>query len=170
MISVASGRNIHFMLVVQSIAQLDEKYNIATRNNILANITYKYYLMSANNETRETITREMEYTEITVQSTSESFAKQNNMLCGFALSQNKTKRKVMSAEELATLPFGNAVIISQRNKPYLTTFANFWDFTQFKPIETINNVKKAIISREQILYNFMQAQNNISSDEKLYLE
>lgn len=123
MISVASGHNIHFMLVVvQSIAQLDKKYNIATRNNILANITYKYYLMS---ETCETIAREMGYTEITVQSTSESFAKQNKMLGGVALSQNKTKHEVMSVEELVTLPFGSTVIISQRNKPYLTTFANF---------------------------------------------
>ncbi|WP_342256830.1 TraG/TraD/VirD4 family protein [Spiroplasma endosymbiont of Poecilobothrus nobilitatus] len=111
MISIASGRNIHFMLVVQSIAQLGEKYNIATRNNIIANITYKYYLMSGNSETRETIAREMGYTEITIQSTSESFTKQNNMLGGIALSQNKTKREVMSAEELATLPFGSAVII-----------------------------------------------------------
>ncbi|QIA68021.1 type IV secretory system conjugative DNA transfer family protein [Spiroplasma citri] len=134
--------NIHFMLVVQSIDQLDEKYNIATRNNILANITYKYYLMSGNNETRKTIAREMGYTEITVQSTSESFAKKNNMLGGVALSQNKIKREVMSAEELATLPFGSAAIIPQRNKPYLNTFDNFWDFTQFKPSESVNDDKK----------------------------
>ncbi|QED25646.1 TraM recognition domain-containing protein [Spiroplasma citri] len=130
------------MLVVQSIDQLDEKYNIATRNNILANITYKYYLMSGNNETRKTIAREMGYTEITVQSTSESFAKKNNMLGGVALSQNKIKREVMSAEELATLPFGSAAIIPQRNKPYLNTFDNFWDFTQFKPSESVNDDKK----------------------------
>lgn len=126
--------------------------------------------MSGNSETCETIAREMGYTEITVQSTSESFAKQNNMLGGVALSQNKTKREVMSAEELATIPFGSAVIISQRNKPYLTTFANFWDFTQFKPSEPTNNVKKTIISGEQILYNFIQMQNKITTDKKLYLE
>lgn len=74
MISVASGRNIHFMLVIQSIAQLDEKYNIPTRTIFLRTITYKYYLMSGNNETRE-----MGYTKIIIQSTSESFAKQNNI-------------------------------------------------------------------------------------------
>jgi type IV secretory pathway TraG/TraD family ATPase VirD4 len=86
------------MLAVQSIAQLGEKYNVTTRNNTLANITYKYYLMSGNSETREMFVREMGYTEITAQSTSESFAKQNNTLCGVALSHSKTKRQVMKCK------------------------------------------------------------------------
>lgn len=92
------------------------------------------------------------------------------MLGGFALSQNKTKLEVISAEELATLSFGSAVIISQRNKPYLTTFDNFLDFKQFKLNETIHNLKSTILSRKQILYNFIQMQNDITTDEKLYLE
>lgn len=75
MISVASGRNIHFMLVIQSIAHNLMKNTTSLQETIfLRTITYKYYLMSGNNETRE-----MGYTKIIIQSTSESFAKQNNI-------------------------------------------------------------------------------------------
>ncbi len=113
-LTVGGGRGIRFNLFVQSLAQMDEKYNKEVAKTVKGNCQTWIYLQADDNETLEEISKKLG--NYTVASNSHSTSYSKNSSSSTSASCNLTARPLMTPDEIRLIdrPYS---LITSRNHP-----------------------------------------------------
>ncbi len=130
-LTVGGGRRIRFLLVVQSIAQLSNKYGKDISSIILGNCETMVYLQSDDNETLEYVSKKLgKYTASSYSSTLSNsglgvLKKQSSYNLNFI------ERSLLTVEELKNIKRPNTIVMS-RGKPALmyAPDLSLWQFNK----------------------------------------
>ena len=112
-LTVARSRGIKFMLFLQSLSQLEEKYGKQGRDIIVANCQTWSYLLANDVETLDLVSKKLGKYTVGTGSSSKSG---NNGNVNYSTSQNLTARSLLLPEELQLLKRPYNLILSE-NRP-----------------------------------------------------
>lgn len=157
--TVSLGRNILFNIFVQSIAQIEDKYDATSAKTIIGNCGNQVYINSMDQDTNELYSKMLsnetiEYIEMNLD-TSKLIEEHGN--------QRQTGKALMTADELSRMDYGSAVVLRQRSHPIKTTLVPY--VLQFPQTKTrINEIARYVSERkplDQLMYlPKFKAQNN----------
>src|SRR6266699_2727125 len=113
-ISTARHTRVALLLVLQSFNQLDEKYGEAVRKNILANTVTHLLLPGAGQEETEYYSRRIGNTTVRTETHSTSGS---GVDARETWTQGETGRRLMTPDELRTMPEDHMLMVSSRVAP-----------------------------------------------------
>jgi len=113
-ISTARHTRVALLLVLQSFSQLDEKYGEAIRKNILANTVTHLLLPGAGQEETEYYSRRIGNTTVRTETHSTSGS---GVDARETWTQGETGRRLMTPDELRTMPEDHMLMVSSRVAP-----------------------------------------------------
>ncbi len=113
-VSTARHTRVALLLVLQSFSQLDEKYGEAIRKNILANTVTHLLLPGAGQEETEYYSRRIGNTTVRTETHSTSGS---GIDARETWAQGETGRRLMTPDELRTMPEDHMLMVSSRVAP-----------------------------------------------------
>ena len=152
MITVGASRKIFFMPVLQNYQQMEKKYSRETSAVIRSNCAYEFYLLTNDHETAEKFSKKLGEEEI--DQTSQSHSKNGERISS-STSTSKRTRRLMDANELMKIGFGDLIVTLSRSQPIKSSLAKFWEFKGFKPGKLKIKSNRLVDYDKKYIYKFI---------------
>ncbi len=127
-LNIAGGRNIWFLLIVQELSQIEEKYGKNNATSILAGCGLKIYLLASEKQTLNYFSDLFGSTTFNSKTTSIS---KNNNKENVSFSESEVEKKLVSVDELKSNNFGEGYLIYSRDLPAKTSFVPVYNDNYF---------------------------------------
>jgi len=149
-LTVAGGRNIRFMLAVQSLAQLKAIYD-KQEETIAGNCATWIYLSTADVETAKVLSTKTGQHTVKTESYSSQLSKTPGG--GGSVSEGLTGRALLMPDEVMRWEKGNALVLQTGYNPARLPLLDFTEWPIPEKFEMINVAERGDISKEVNLWN-----------------